>query len=406
MRRKAVLVAGIALLLGLMISADGLSRSTASKATNPIIIGVVGGFTGFMSPFDSPPYQAMQLAVADVNAKGGVLGRPLKLITADSKSDKVQAGTAAARLISKGAVFITAPCDFDFGGAAALEAQKHKIVGMSPCAGTVQFGVQGIGPYAFTMGLSGATGATAQAEWAYQIKKIRKVYILQDDFILYQKQTCKAFQARWTRLPGTKILGFDHFQNADPSIATQIAKIKSLSEQPDALVVCSLPPGGVSALKQIRDAGINVPILAGVGFDGLYWQQGIPGLSNVYTIGYADLTGHDPVAAVNALRKRLVAKFGVAGTRTGSFWLAGYSVIEAFKIAAEKAGTTDGPKLKAALDSFRNQRLLIGPTTFTPSLHISLQRDVRLEQIQNGKVSFLRLWKPQAVPPVNSWAKG
>jgi branched-chain amino acid transport system substrate-binding protein len=85
---------------------SGFSRS---KAASPIVIGVVGGFTGFMSPFDTPPYQAMQLAVADVNAKGGVLGRPLKLIRADSKSDKVRAGTAAVELINKGAVFVTAP---------------------------------------------------------------------------------------------------------------------------------------------------------------------------------------------------------------------------------------------------------------------------------------------------------
>jgi branched-chain amino acid transport system substrate-binding protein len=402
MRRKAFLVAGIALLLGLMISADGFSRS---KASNPIIIGVVGGFTGFMSPFDTPPYQSMQLAVADVNAKGGVLGRPLKLITADSKSDKVQAGTAAAQLINKGAVFITAPCDFDFGGAAALEAQKHKIVGMSPCAGTVQFGVQGIGPYAYTMGLSAASVMTAFAEWGYQTKKWRTAYVLVDDFILYEKQQAKTFKVRWEQLGG-KVLGYDHFQNSDPSIATQIARIKALSKQPDVLVVSSLPPGGVSALRQIRAAGINLPIIGGVGFDGLYWQQGVPGLSNFYGAAYADLQGHDPVPKVNALRKRLVAKFGVKGTQNGSFWLAGYSTIEAFKIAAEKAGTTDGPKLKAALDSFHDVPLLIGPTSFSPNLHIALGRPVRLTQTQNGKLSYLRTWKPQSIPPIASWAKG
>jgi branched-chain amino acid transport system substrate-binding protein len=402
MRRKAILFIGIALLLGLVTATSGLSRT---KAPSPIIIGVVGGFTGFMSPFDTPPYQSMQLAVADINAKGGVLGRPLKLITADSKSDKVRAGTAAVELINKGAVFITAPCDFDFGGAAALEAQKREIVGMSPCAGTVQFGVQGIGPYAYTMGLSAASVMTAQAEWGYKVKKWRTAYVLVDDFILYQKQQAKAFESRWERLGG-KIVGTDHFLNTDPSIATQIAKIKALSEEPDVLVVPSLPPGGVSALRQIRAAGIDLPILGGVGFDGLYWQQGVPGLSNFYGATYGDLTGRDPVKKINQLRKRLIARFGVKGTRTGSFWVAGYSTIEAFKMAAEKAKSTDGTKLKAALDTFRNAPLLIGPTTFTPNLHIALGRTVRLVQIQNGKQSFLRLWKPQAVPPIEEWAKG
>ena len=180
----------------------------------------------------------------------------------------MQAGTAAAQLIDKGAVFITAPCDFDFGGAAALEA-RSKIVGMSPCAGTVQFGVQGIGPYAYTNGLGAASVMTALAEWGYQKKKWRTAYVLVDDFILYEKQQGKAFKARWEKLGG-KILGYDHFQNSDPSIATQISRIKALPKPPDVLVVSSLPPGGVSALRQIRAAGINTPIIGGVGFDGLY----------------------------------------------------------------------------------------------------------------------------------------
>jgi branched-chain amino acid transport system substrate-binding protein len=266
-------------------------------------------------------------------------------------------------------------------------------------------GVQGIGPEAFSMRLAAATVMTSLAEWGYQVKKWRTAYVLVDDAILYEKQQGKAFQARWQELGG-KILGYDHFQNSDPSIATQIARIKALPQKPDVLVVSSLPPGGVSALRQIRAAGLDEPIIGGVGFDGLYWEQGVPGLSNFYGAAYADESGHDPNPKVNALRKRLIKKFGVKGTESGSFWLAGYSTIEAFKYAAEKAKSISGPKLKAALDHFRNVPLLIGPTTFTPSVHIALQRPTRLTQIQNGKLSFLRLWKPQSIPPTAEWAQG
>src|SRR5262249_39535208 len=150
-----------------------------------------------------------------------------KLITRDSKSDRIQAGTAATELLSKKAEFIAAPGDFDVGAPACLVAQTKKVACMSLGAGTVQFGVQGIGPYASPMGTSGATISSVLAEWAHA-KGWRNAYVLQDDFILYEKQSCRAFDAKWRSLSGAKVVGYDHFQQSDASIASQITKIKSL----------------------------------------------------------------------------------------------------------------------------------------------------------------------------------
>jgi branched-chain amino acid transport system substrate-binding protein len=381
--------------------AGGGGTQTASK--EPIVIGQAGGFSGFMRPFDYPAYLGAQVAVRDINAKGGVLGRPLKLISSDAKSDKVQAGTSAAELLDKGAKYIIAPCDFDYGAAAAIEAQKRKIVAMSDCAGTVQFGVQGIGEYAYTMGNSGAGYAIAMAEWAYK-KGWRNAYLLQDDSIEYHKQGCRAFNARWKELSGTKVALYDHFQANDASVASQVTRLKGLNPKADFVFLCSVIPPALTALRQIRAAGVDLPILAsGQTFDGDFWQKSVPNVSDLYypTIGLLD--GQDPRPEVN----RLVAEVKPRLKELLSPQvIGGYSAVQAFAVAAKKAGSVDGPKLQQALDSFKDEPLLTGPTTFTPDMHIAVTRRVAIMQVQKGERSLLTFWTPQSVPPLKQWVSG
>lgn len=382
--------------------ASSSSRDTAA-AQEPIIIGVAAGLSGFMRPYDYPALLGAQVAVADINKKGGVLGRPLKIISADAKSDKVQAGTAAAELIDKGAQFIMAPCDFDYGAAAAIEAQKRKVVAISDCAGTVQFGVQGIGPYAYTMGNSGAGYGIAMAEWAHK-KGWRNVYILQDDSIEYHKQGCRAFNARWKQLSGTKVALYDHFQGTDASIASQITRLKGLRPQPDFIFQCSVIPPALTSLRQILGAGIKLPILAsGQTFDGEFWQKSVPGVSNLYYPTIGRLDGKDPRPAVNRLVKLLKPRLKEL---ISPQVIGGYSVVEAFALAATRAKSVDGEALQKQFDRFKNEKLLIGPTTFTPTLHMSVKRQVAIMQFKNGKRSLLRLWTPRAIPPMEQWVSG
>jgi branched-chain amino acid transport system substrate-binding protein len=395
-----MIVAAVGLIPVVGCGDDGDKSGDAAASKEPIVIGHAAGLSGFMRQFDYPALVGEQAAIEDINKKGGVLGRRLKLISADSKSDKVQAGTAAAKLLDQGAQFIIAPCDFDFGAAAAIEAQKKDIVGMSPCAGTVQFGVQAIGPYAYTMGNSGAGYGIAMAEWAHD-QGYRSVYILQDDTLEYHKQGCRAFAARWEMLDGTSIALYDHFQGADASVASQVTRLKKLSPQPDFIMQCSVIPPALTSLRQFLSSGTNLPILAsGQTFDGEFWQKSVPGVSNLFYPTFGLLDGKDPRREVNDLVARLEPKLKEL---ISPQVIAGYSVIQAYALAAERAGSLDGPAIKAELDKFKDEDLLIGPTTFTPDLHISLQREVGIMEFQDGERSLLEMWTPHEIPPMEKW---
>src|SRR5690606_4531419 len=84
---------------------------TANAQEDPIVIGVASGQTGTLGPWDQGAARGAELAVEDINEKGGVLGRPLKLVVRDTKSDPSLGPTAALEVLDEGAEMVLVACD-------------------------------------------------------------------------------------------------------------------------------------------------------------------------------------------------------------------------------------------------------------------------------------------------------
>jgi branched-chain amino acid transport system substrate-binding protein len=209
-----------------------------SKAEDPIIIGAAIAMSGFVQPYDDGPLKGAQLAIADINAKGGVLGRQLTIITADTKSDPAQGTNAAIEVLEQGAEMVIVTCDFDFGAAAALQATASGKVTFSSCAGDPKFGVQGIGPLAYTMSLGTPAQGATLAEWAYKEKGWRKAYIELDSMVEYFKSLCANFKIRWAELGG-EIVGEDVYNFAEvKTFDGQVTRMKASSDA-DFIFLCA-----------------------------------------------------------------------------------------------------------------------------------------------------------------------
>jgi branched-chain amino acid transport system substrate-binding protein len=386
--------AAAALAAATVVVATASAQPAASK---PIVIGIATAQTGFLSAYDKPSVAGAMIAVNDINKAGGVLGRQLKVVTADTKSDINLGAQAGLSVISKGADVMLVTLDFNYGGPAARTAQSHGMVAMSIGASSPKFGVAGIGPLAYTIGSNGDVEAYAEAEWAYQKKHWRSAYLLLDDTTDANRTQCSSFATRWKELGGT-IAGQDTFKNSDPSVAPQITRIKGLSKAPDVIELCSFPPGGAVATQQIRQQGVNAPIIGNDAFDGDYWYtKTIPTLSNFYYNESSSIFGNDPDPKVNAFWKKYTqvthAKPQV------SFGAFGYTAVQALALAIKRAGSTKGTAVAAQLDKFKSEKLLL-PTTFTKTLHIDTHRAGRIMEIQNGKHTVAALAKVQKQPPL------
>jgi branched-chain amino acid transport system substrate-binding protein len=302
-------------------------------------------------------------------------------------------------VLAKGAQFIMTTCDFDYGAPSVLAAQAKDVVAMSSCAGSTKYRPAVFGPMAFSMATATPAEGATMAEFAYKRLHERTAYVLTDQSIDQTKEDAKAFTLSWQKLGG-KIIGQDTFQQGDASFSAQITRIQQLPSPPDAIWVSSYPPGGAALIRQLRAAGINSTILCDSNFEGSYWMSSVPGISNMYHDAFASITGDDPSAAVNAVIRQFVAKYHhLPATSLGL--ITGYSVMQAFARAYLQAKTTEGKALTRAFESFRNVPLLVGPTTFTTSNHITPLRPLRIIAVRHATSRFLQMWTPSWVPVIH-----
>ena len=366
------------------------SSSSFSKGDGPIVIGAVIAESGFMSQYDIPAWNAAKfaiqvlndgkLAILHSNTKG-LLGREVKFVVRDYRTDRQLAPAVTQEIIDKGVDILIASCDFDFGSPAALIAQDANIVSMSLCAGSPRFGPEGGLKLGFSAGSVAEATSAAAAEWGYG-KGWRNAYLLNDPVIQVDTDWSKGFHDRFVELAGDKsIIGEDSFKNGDPNINAQISRIKGLATQPDVLVVTSFPPGGASAVRQLRSAGLTQPILLNDAMDGSSWWDSVPTneRAGVYVTVRGEYHGGDTDARINGLSERY--KAAEHAYPPSSLFLDGYGAIEMLALAVTQAGTTQGDKVAAALEHFKGVDRVAGPATFTADLHDAPDRKVAIIEL-------------------------
>ncbi len=382
--------------LAAFVAIAAMTAATSAWSADKPVFGLVMSFSGWFAPIDADTIAGAKLAVDEINAAGGVLGQPIEIVQFDNKSQPPLGADGAIDVIGKGAKAILLPSDFDFGAPGAYVAQQKDVVAFSG-ASDPKFGVKGVGPLAYSTSNASQAQGGLLAEWAFRQKGWKTAYVLLDNTIAYTKSLCGSFATRWKELAGKDgLIGQDTFLNGDPSIAAQVTRITSLGKKPEMIFFCSYAPGGPSAIRQLRAAGINAPIVTGESLDGDYWISSVPDLSNFYVISYGSKYGDDPDPEVNGFFKRFEAKFGRKADV--SYGLRGYAAVQAWAAAANKAGSLDGAKVAAVLDTFDKKPLVIGPTTYTSELHIQTTRPMAILNVTDGKFKSVGRFSVESFP--------
>lgn len=367
-----------------------IGGAATPAAAQDIVIGFATGQSGFMQAYDEPATQAALIRIDEINESGGLLGRPLRAVFADTKSDRAEGAKAGLEVIEAGAELVVVSCDYDFGAPAALMAESNGKVSFFLCAESVRAGIQGVGPNSFSSSVLAAVQGATMAEWAHETIGAQNFYVLEDTWTEYNKGICDGFDWRAPQLEGAEIVGRDTFVNDDASIAAQITRIRNLPEEPDAIMLCSMMPGVVSAIRQIRNAGIDTPILNGSGVDGSYWMDAVPGLSEFYIPVQGSIYGDDPDPAVEAFNQSFEAKFDARPSSQYAY--PGYVMIDVWAKAVERAGATEAAAVVAELEKMENEPTLFGPRTFTSELHHQNQARYHIVKVDGGTPAVIDSW--------------
>ena len=374
-RRTGAIAAALATLT--TIAAIAVASASAAPA-NTIVIGWAFDGNGAMAPFDGPALAAAQIRVKQVNARGGVNGKKLRIATCDTQGNKPAIARAcAAKLLSQGANVIFTTCDVDFATPVVQEAINRGVLAVAPCIGTDQMGPKRFGAkgrLAFSFGNVAQDEGSAMAQFAWS-KGWKTASLATDTVIVYFKDVVKAFKARFTQLGG-KIVAEESYQSLG---STNITNAVTRLNGKKADVIVTSTAGAFGALPQmisgLRTLGNNTPVLNSWAGDGTYWVTKEPQVTNYYFVTYASIFGDDPAQAVNALAKTL--KAGTGGFVTGSAAIDG--VVTAIK---RSGGSTNGARLAATMEKFNKVPTLSGLVSFSPSLHSVFGRQYRVIQIQ------------------------
>lgn len=364
----------------------GPATTGAPAEEGPIVIGAAVDLTNAMAPFDGPAIQAAQIQADKVNEAGGVDGRQLQIEIVDTQLDPEQTKSAAIDLIeSKDADILLVTCDVDFATPAVQEALNRGVLAVSMCIGTDQMGPQRFGEkgkLAFTMGNAAQDEGAAMAEFAIEQGWTRAA-TAKDNQIVYFQDIVDAFKARFEEKGGEIVLE-EEWTQGDGTIGNVA---RSLADANVDVIATSTAFGDLPALVDgVRSLGSDTPILCSWACDGTYWNP--KGLSNFYLVTYASIGGDDPSQEIKDLIQAMTDAGQAPGT--GGF-VQGAATIEALKAAIEQAGSTEGETLAETMEGFQDVPTILGGISFSPELHAVSGREYRVMEIQDGKLSLIKL---------------
>ncbi len=375
----------------LIFKALAVLALAAPAHAEDLTVGFAIAKSGWMEAYDTPAATAAKIRIDEINAGGGLLGRQIKVVEADTRTDRAESAKAGLAVLDQGAEMMVVSCDYDFGAPAALAAEAEGMNSFFLCAEDVKAGIQGVGPNSFSSSVLAPVQGATMAEWAHAKRNARTAFVLEDTYIEYNKGICTGFNWMFPQLEGAEIVGSDTFKNDDASIASQITRIKSLAKEPDVIMLCSVMPGAAAAVRQIRAAGINSLILNGSAVDGSYWLDATPDLSGFVVPVQGSIYGDDPRPEVEAFNKAYEAKTGARPASQYAY--PGYVLIDLWAKAVERAGTVEGAAVTAELEKMRNEPTAFGPRSFTSELHHQDTALMQIIEITHGKPARVDEWQ-------------
>lgn len=240
-----------------------LAIVAACAPPHAIKIGLSGNFEDAV---DAPMRLGARLAVDEINARGGVGGRPLELVEREDHADPDSAVVVAEALMGAGVVAVIGP---SFSGPALAAAPVYNggrdpVVHITTAASSPE--VSSSGPYTFRICPSDLAHGDALARWARQRLSLERgaVLYLNNDYGRGVRQT---FVRRFTELDG-HILESDPFLGGRPDVGAYLDRLL-VTGRPQFLIVAGYRDDAIEILRQARERKLRIPILGGDGLDGI-----------------------------------------------------------------------------------------------------------------------------------------
>src|SRR3989338_1211347 len=258
---KAIHIIGILVVLVIIVGGAVLMSRPAQTATQnkePIKLGGLFPLTGDVAQLGIPASQAVELAVEEANAAGGINGQKVEFYKEDGGCNPKDATSASTKLIEidKVIAIIGGFCSGETLAAAPI-AERNKVILFSPTSSNPK--ITEAGDFIFRSYPSDAFQGSYAADYTFKQKNAKKAAILyiNNDWGTGIKVT---FRNKFEQLGGA-IVSEDTFDQSTTDLRTQLTKIKSLN--PDFIYFPAHPAETIIGLKQANELGLPATLFFG-----------------------------------------------------------------------------------------------------------------------------------------------
>ena len=352
---------------------------------NTIRVGEFASLTGKEAAFGQSSHKGTVLAIEELNAGGGVLGKKILLTSEDNQSKPGESATIVKKLITRDQVVALLG---EVASSRSLEAapiaQAAKIPMISPSS--TNPAVTATGDYIFRVCFIDPFQGTALAKFSLTHLNAKHVAVLTSVSSAYSVGLSKYFHEEFLK-DGGEIVADLKYSEGDKDFNAQLTTIRAA--KPDAIFVPGYYTEVALIAKQARELGITVPLFGGDG-----WEA-----PELLTIGGSAVEGcfysthyspDIPTEAVQTFVKKYRARYD--GETPDAMAALGYDSAMVLADAIKRAGTTDAAKLRDALAATKDYEGVTGKTSIDADRNAS--KAAVILEVKNGKFTFVESVAP------------
>lgn len=387
--KKGFLKAATTALISVILAASVAGCSSSSS--KEIKIGLLNEMTGGNATIGTAAANGAKLAIKEINANGGLLGKQIKAVVADNKSEPSESANAMTKLLTQDKVVaVTGTFSSSNAIAAASVAEANKspylVAGATNPKVTVDEKTKNVKKYIYRVCFIDPFQGTVAANFAAKDLKVKKAAMLVDNSSDYSKGLAEFFEAALKK-EGGEIVANEAYLQKDTDFKATLTKIKSKGAE--VLYVPGYYEEVGKIVKQAREMGITIPIIGADGWDSPKLVE----IATATALNNTFFTNHYSVEDTSPKAKAFVEAYTKEyGQKPEALAVLGYDAVYVLADAIKRANSTDSAKIIEALAATKDFPAISGVTTINKT-HDADKNAVVIE-MKDGKQVFKTSIKP------------
>ena len=333
-------------------AAEAPKAEAPAAEEDVIIIGGVNDLTGNRSVLGNAINNGVTLAVEEINAAGGILGKQVKYIIYDNRNDTQETINSYTRLadVDKASAVITTDASGVFMSLIEVSAEKKVPVLGMPSDPRAVMDTEGTGeayPYCFLVGQCNAPQqASIIAQYVSENTDMKKAAVLFDQSNAYAVAYMNGFRDLWAS-KGGEIVIEESCNAADQDFSTQLSRIKASGAE--FIVTPNATAQLIIMVDQAAQLGLNLPYVGAQDMSDPFLSL----LSDPTVVqkAYFQSSVYMADPALDDFNANYEKRFGEPATIKA---VNGYDTMYVLKAAIEAAGSADREAIKTAMETSIN----------------------------------------------------